>query len=139
MQQTFLIDWPALQQKVKAHLLSQQDPDLLARFWQTLPFESIQSHAVVAGFQIYCPFRLACKPARPWHEPMNAQPMGRINLELDFQYLAVNYGPLTEPVPALPVAQVRDEDLARLPPIGKAVWDNLLFSNEFLTVRFQPA
>lgn len=139
MERAFLIHWPGLNDRVKARLLPEQDPGLLERFWEALPFESIQSHAVVAGFQIYCPFRLLGTPARPWHEPMNTQPVGRVNLELDFQYVALNYGPLTEPVPALPVAQVQEEDLDRLPVIGRAIWDNLLFSNEFLTVKFQPA
>ena len=67
---------------------------------------------------------------------MNRQPPGRINIELDFQYLAVNYGPMTEPVPAVPIAQVADRCLEDLKVVGRMAWDNLLFSDAFVTVLF---
>lgn len=67
---------------------------------------------------------------------MNEQPVGRVNLELDFQYLAINYGPMSEPVPALPIAQIRDDDIEDIKMMGKMAWDNLLFSDEFLMVIF---
>jgi hypothetical protein len=70
---------------------------------------------------------------------MDRQPPGRINIELDFQYLAINYGPMTEPVPAVPIAQVDGRCLDALARIGRLAWDNLLFSEDFLTVVFEKA
>ena len=67
---------------------------------------------------------------------MNEQAIGRVNLELDFQYLAINYGPMNEPVPALPIAQIRDEDIEEIKQIGKLAWENLLFNTEFIMVHF---
>ena len=136
MDRVFTITWPRFEKSVEAELLEEQDPKLCQDFWDALPFRSIQSHAVCAGVQMYCPFRLVSLPSRPFHEPMNEQPVGRVNLELDFQYLAINYGPMSEPVPALPIAQVKDNDIEDIKIMGKMAWDNLLFSNEFLMVLF---
>jgi hypothetical protein len=69
---------------------------------------------------------------------MNRQPAGRINIELDFQYLAINYGPMTEPVPAVPIAQVAESRLEDLKAAGRMAWDNLLFGKAFVTVHFEP-
>jgi len=136
MGKIFTISWPEFENFVEAELLEEQDQKLRQNFWNALPFTSIQSHAVCAGVQMYCPFRLVGLPARPFYEPMNKQPVGRINLELDFQYLAINYGPMREPVPALPIAQVREDYLPSIKHIGKMAWDNLLFSDAFIKVHF---
>ena len=136
MEKRFSICWPELGKEIEARLLDVQDPDLCAEFWGALPFRSIQSHAVVAGFQMYCPFRLMGRARKLFQEPMNRQPPGRINIELDFQYLAVNYGPMTEPVPAVPIAQVAERCLEDLKVVGRMAWDNLLFSDAFVTVLF---
>ena len=137
MGRIFTISWPKFEKTVEAELLEEQDPKLCQDFLNALPFKSIQSHAVCAGVQMYCPFRLVSLPSHPFHEPMNEQPVGRVNLELDFQYLAINYGPMSEPVPALPIAQVRENYLPEIKLMGKMAWDNLLFSDDFIIVLFE--
>lgn len=136
MGRLFTIAWPRFNKTVEAELLEEQDPKLRQDFWDALPFRSIQSHAVCAGVQMYCPFRLVSLPSQPSYEPMNQQAVGRVNLELDFQYLAINYGPMREPVPALPIAQIRSHDIEDIQILGKMAWDNLLFSDEFVLVYF---
>ena len=111
MNKIFSMRWPKLGKAIEAEIIEKQDQALQERFWNALPFSSIQSHAVCAGIQMYCPFRLVCLPSNPFYEPMNEQLVGRISLELDFQYLAINYGPMEEPVPALPIAQVKEKDI----------------------------
>lgn len=137
MSKIFSIRWPKLGKAIEAEIIEAQDQALKERFWNALPFSSIQSHAVCAGIQMYCPFRLVCIPSNPFLEPMNEQIIGRINLELDFQYLAINYGLMEEPVPALPIAQVREQDMDVIKLVGKMAWRNLLFSNEFIEVHFE--
>ena len=132
----FIIEWPQWGKTVEAELLKDQDSKLCQDFWDVLPSRSIQSHAVCAGVQMYFPFRLVSLPSQPFYEPMNEQPVGRVNLELDFQYLAINYGPMREPVPALPIAQIRDDDMEEIKIVGRMAWDNLLFSDDFITVLF---
>ena len=137
MGKVFTIRWPKWQKTVEAELLDQQDSGLRERFWNSLPSSSIQSHAACAGVQMYCPFRLVYKSSSFFYEPMDKQPVGRVSLELDFQYLSINYGPMREPVPALPIAQVKDPFIDDIKIIGKMAWENLLFSKEFVDVHFK--
>ncbi len=139
MSNTFTISWPVWGKSIEAELFDQQEVGLCAAFWDSMPSKSIQSHASCAGFQIYCPYKLAYPPSNPFYEPMNEQKAGRINLELDFQYLSINYSSMEEPVPALPIAQVKERFLKEIETIGKMAWDNLLFSSEFIEVNFQKS
>ena len=127
--------WPRWKEKIRAALLTDLNPELCRQFMGSLPLESIQSHAVVAGQQIYFPCRFIPATTQLNYEMMDQQPVGRINLEVDFQYLAIQYGPSTEPVRALPIAQVDEADLDRLKQIGEKSWYNLLFSEEYIRVH----
>ena len=129
------ISWDKLDISVRAELLSEFNPIVCKALRETLPSRNIMSHAVVAGSQMYWPYRLVVKPEDCNTEDMSKQPEGRINLELDFQYLSMNYGPVTEAVPAIAVAQVVDEDLPKLPVIGQASWNNLLFEKDYIIVE----
>lgn len=128
------LSWTGLEVSTKAELLTEFNPSLSEKFIETLPFESIQSHAVVAGKQMYFPYRLLDDTAYRW-ERMDKQPIGRINIEFDFQYLSINYGPMTEPVPAVPLAQIIEQDIEKLKMVGKEVWNNLLHEEQYLTVN----
>ena len=52
------IEWDLLKTSVRAELLTKFNPVAVERLKETLPYTSIQSHAVVAGGQMYCPYRL---------------------------------------------------------------------------------
>ncbi|WP_078592633.1 hypothetical protein [Evansella clarkii] len=138
MNEIITILWPDLEMEVKARLLVDLNPELCQELKDTMPIKSIQSHAVVAGKQMYFPFRFLPMGKGYNFESMDKQPLGRINIELDFQYLSINYGPMTEPVPALAVAQVIEDDIPILLQVGEKVWNNLLFSEEYLLVKVLP-
>ena len=129
-----VIRWRELGESVRALLLDELNPYACEELAGMLPVESIQSHAVVAGSQMYAPIRFAPEREKCRFENMAAQPEGRVNIELDFQYFSINYGPMTEAVPALAVAQVVEEDLPRLREIGRKVWDNLLNGQTYIHV-----
>ncbi len=131
------IRWDALDVEVKAELLSEFNPKICAELKKTFPYRSVQSHAVVAGGQMYCPYRLIIDPQDCNTEDMSQQPPGRMNMELDFQYLSINYDEITEGVPAVAVLQVVEEDVPKLPEIGKRVWENLLFGEDYILVTFE--
>ncbi|WP_158736792.1 hypothetical protein [Alteribacillus sp. YIM 98480] len=133
------LSWPLLHETIRARLLTEFHADLCAEIRDTLPFKSIQSHAVVAGKQMYFPYRLLPSSKSFQYEKMNAQPLGRINIELDFQYIAMSYGPMTEPVSALPIAQVIDEDIEKLCTVGEKVWHNLLYSENYIQVLMRES
>ncbi|MDR2136805.1 MAG: hypothetical protein LBO68_00830 [Synergistaceae bacterium] len=132
------VAWPALNLRVAARLLDEFNPYACGEFLKTLPAKSIQSHSVVAGNQLYCPFRLNVDRSRLNRELMSDQGVGRLNIELDFQYLSINYGPITEAVPAVPLAQVTDADLSVLVNVGERIWRNLntVRDKEFILVEF---
>lgn len=129
-----LMKWPKLGRQVRVSLLADFNPALCELLNTQLPLASIQSHAVVAGEQMYFPFKSPAVPIDARFEDMAAQPIGRMNIESKFHYLSVNYGPNHESVPALAVAQVVEEDWETLKTVGRLVWDNLLFSSEYLHV-----
>ena len=137
MGKLFTISWPKWGKTIQAELFEEQDDGFRDNFWATLPTKSIQSHAVCAGIQMYFPFNMVRPPSEPFTEPMNEQPPGRVNLELDFQYLSINYGPMEEPVPAVPIAQIKAADLAEIETIGKLSWENLVFSYDFVEVLLE--
>jgi len=130
-----ILSWPALDVAVRCTLLDEINPQLCASLRRALPIVSVQTHAVVAGEQIYFPTRLVLEePDAARTEDLSAQPPGRINFEPFFQYLSVNYGPVTEGVPAWPVAQVVEDDLPRLPRVGERIWQNLLHEDHAVHV-----
>ncbi len=127
--------WPQIGTAITVELLDDLNPELTNLLWEALPLRSIQSHAVVAGQQMYFPTRLVLRdPDSAFVEPMHEQPKGRINFEPFFQYLSINYGPISEPVRAWPVGQVVERDISLLPDLGKRVWENLLYSKTALLV-----
>lgn len=137
MTQSITIRWHELGESVNALLLDKENAYACEEFAKLLPVESIQSHAVVAGNQMYAPIRFTPERALCNFENMAEQPEGRVNIELDFQYLSINYGPMTEAVPTLAVAQIVDSDIARLREIGRKVWDNLLYGSEYIHVYIE--
>ena len=140
MTRSLRLCWPQLDITVTAKLLDDLNPILAEDLWQATPLLSIQSHAMVAGEQIYFPTRLVLDdPGTAFTEPMDQQPPGRINFEPYFQYVSLNYGPMTEPVPAWPIAQVADADLGKLPQLGRDVWDGLMAARTDLLVVVEQA
>lgn len=129
-----LMQWPELEREVRVKLLDDINPVLCNQLYSQLPLTSIQSHAVVCGAQMYFPFAVSSVPDEARFEDMAVQPVGRMNIEPKFHYLSVNYGPNHEAVPALAVAQVLYEDLDILKEVGLLVWNNLLFSTDYLHV-----
>jgi hypothetical protein len=44
---------------------------------------------------------------------------------------------MEEPVPAVPIAQIKAADLAEIEIIGKLSWENLVFSDDFVEVLLE--
>lgn len=72
-----LIHWEELDLSLRAELLCELNPYACRVLYELLPVKSIQSHAVVAGFQIYTPIRFLAERSRCRFENMAQQPLGR--------------------------------------------------------------
>ncbi|MCC7447352.1 MAG: hypothetical protein IT324_08055 [Anaerolineae bacterium] len=140
MNRTVRFRWPQLDAAIQVALLDDLNPNLVNDLWTAAPLMSIQSHAVVAGQQMYFPTRLILPdPQAAYTEPMNTQPLGRINFEPFFQYISINYGPVSEAVPTWPVGQVVGPDIPKLAVLGKRIWENLAGRENPLLVIVEPA
>ncbi|KAJ5264860.1 hypothetical protein N7505_007653 [Penicillium chrysogenum] len=105
---------------VKVHGLNTALVDLL---WDTLPYRSLQTHALVTGDQYHL------VPSEPLiytsteHKITDRaeEPDGTVFLS-KFQHLAIKYGRVTEHHPAALCGNVVPEDLEKLRWLGKEVW-----------------
>lgn len=137
MEKIIKMKWPKLNKEVKVQLLKDINPEVCDVFMTQLPVKSIQSHAAVCGKQMYCPYEFTDFPENMFFEDMSKQPIGRVNLEINFQYLSVNYGIVNEAVPALAIGQVIEEDINTIKEVGFQMWNNLLFSNDYIEVLLE--
>ncbi len=127
--------WPELQLAIEMDVLEDHNPSLAATLLDSLPLVSIQSHAIVAGKQIYFPTRISPLDQEVAStERMDQQPAGRVNFEPFFQYISLNYGTISESVPAFPIGQVIETDLDVLSSVGGRVLTNLLYENSYIHV-----
>jgi hypothetical protein len=137
---TVRLRWPQLDTAIQVTLLDDLNPGLANDLWAATPLTSIQSHAVVAGQQMYFPTRLILPdPQAAYTESMNVQQPGRVNFEPFFQYISINYGPVSEAVPAWPIGQVAAPDIPKLAGLGKHIWENLISRESPLLVVVEQA
>lgn len=118
------IAWPDLGITVTAEL-DDRNPALADALWESLPYRSLQGHALVAGSHLY--------HVAPIHSLLHLHASPRIPDRRDapdgtvfcsaLQHLGIEYGPLTEPMPASPVGRIRPEDLPALQEAGRAIQD----------------
>ncbi|MGW4411212.1 cucumopine synthase-related protein [Nonomuraea sp. NPDC004702] len=131
--------WPTIGVSVTADL-DGRNRDLADALWRTLPYRSLQGHALVAGHHLY---HLA-----PMPELLHVPGVHKIDRRIApdgsvfcsrLQHLGIKYGPLSEPMPATPIGTVREEDLDALAEAGKAVWQSVYSGGEPVIVEVRRA
>lgn len=130
------IEWPVLGYKVTADLVETKNPNLVQLLWDNLPYNSIQSHALVSGDHLYhlVPFwRSVWEPAMQ-KEDRTQSPDGTVFLS-QLQHLAVKYGHLSEYLPAAAVGQVIPEHIPILKQAGQAMWEAAYRTKQVVEVR----
>ncbi len=138
MKKTFQVEWPKLGIKLEAGPLP-YNQKLFDFFWRSMPFKTIQLHAMVTGEDMYsyCPV----SPIEYMHLvekqlPINKVPPGYITWS-GLGLVAIVYGPCTEPLRTQPIAEISKryhEDLRRA---GRAAWDSIFNTKEKLLVEFK--
>lgn len=130
------IEWVGINRKVTADLVDTKNPNLCDLLWENLPYNSIQSHALVSGDHLYhvTPiYRLVWEQAK-YKEDRTKSPDGTVFLS-QLQHLAVKYGVLSEYLPAAPVGQVIPEHIPILKQVGQEMWDAAYRTKQIVEVR----
>ncbi|MCD2462685.1 hypothetical protein MBT42_03835 [Streptomyces sp. MBT42] len=130
------IAWPDLGITVTAEL-DGRNTELADALWESLPYQSLQGHALVAGEHLYhaapIPSLLHLGPDTRIADRREA-PNGTVFCS-GLQHLGIKYGTLTEPMPANPVGRIREEDIPALLEAGKAIWDSVYSTKKPILVE----
>lgn len=130
------IEWVGINRKVTADLIEHKNPNLCDLLWESLPYNSIQSHALVSGDHLYhvVPvWRLVWEQAT-FKEDRTKSPDGTVFLS-QLQHLAVKYGRLSEYLPAAAVGQVIPDHIPILKQAGQEIWEAAYRTKQVIEVR----
>ncbi|MEU9099927.1 hypothetical protein [Streptomyces sp. NPDC048361] len=134
------ISWPDLGLTVTADL-DDRNPALADALWDSLPYQSLQGHALIAGEHLY---HVSPIPAL-LHTPHDLRipdrreaPNGTVFCS-GLQHLGIKYGTLTEPMPATPVGQVREADMPALLEAGAAIWEAVYSTKKQIVAEVRRA
>lgn len=111
------ISWPDLGITVTADL-DDRNPALADALWESLPYQSLQGHALIAGEHLYhvAPIPTLLHTPHATRIPDRREaPDGTVFCS-GLQHLGIKYGTLTEPMPATPSAGSVKQTC---PPCGK--------------------
>jgi hypothetical protein len=132
------IEWQPLGIKVLARLFDGPNAHLCDLFWRTLPYNSLQNHALVSGHHLYhlVPSVELLYTQAEHKEDRTQSPDGTLFLS-QLQHLAIKYGPLSEYIPAAPVGIVVPEHMHLLREAGQKCWDATLHTKEIVEARIR--
>ncbi|MEV7194569.1 hypothetical protein AB0N81_22565 [Streptomyces sp. NPDC093510] len=134
------IAWPDLGITVTAEL-DGRNAELADVLWDSLPYQSLQGHALVAGEHLYhaapIPSLLHVSPSVRIPDRRDA-PNGTVFCSA-LQHLGIKYGTLTEPMPAAPVGQIRQEDIPALLEAGREIWDSVYSTKKAILAEVRKA
>jgi len=132
------VEWPKLGITVQAESLD-FNQRFSEKFWESLPFETIQLHAMVTGEDMYsyCPVSpLEHQRLAEVAKPISELPVGQITWSI-LGLVAIVYGPCTEPLATRPIALIPERDHQKLKEAGRAAWNSIFFTKEPLGVIFR--
>ena len=130
------IEWLPIGITLTARLNETTNRNLVDLFWDSLPYNSLQNHALVSGHHLYhlVPDVALLYTQAQMKEDRTKSPDGTLFLS-QLQHLAIKYGPLSEYIPAAPVGHVIPEHMDRLREAGRACWQAAYKSKEIIECR----
>jgi hypothetical protein len=130
------IEWQPIGITVRARLFETPNRNLSDLFWDALPYNALQNHALVSGHHLYhlVPLVDLIHTQAEQKVDRTLSPDGTLFLS-QLQHLAIKYGPLSEYIPAAPVGSVIPEDLSLLREVGHACWSATVGSKQVVEVR----
>lgn len=134
---SILIEWPSLNAKVECREI-EYNRALFEKFCEYLPFNALQIHAMVAGYQMYHYAPMILDDYVDLIEkspPLDKVPDGSL-LWTGLGLIGLTYGHNTEYLATQPIAQVKDEDMEILRCVGRRVWEAVMYTKEIIEVRY---
>jgi Cucumopine synthase C-terminal helical bundle domain len=130
------IEWLPIGRKVTADLYEEQNGALAHLLWDNLPYNSVQSHALVSGDHLYhvAPIAELVWTQATQREDRTKSPYGSVFLS-HLQHMAVKYGELTEYLSAAKVGQVIEADIPLLRQAGQEIWNAVYRTKQVIEVR----
>jgi hypothetical protein len=130
------IEWVGIGRKITADLVEEKNPELCELLWQSLPYNSLQNHALVSGDHLYhlAPMTKLVYAQPKTREDRTKSPYGTLFLS-HLQHLAVKYGDLTEYLSAASVGHVIPEHLPILKQAGEEIWNAVYKTKQIIEVR----
>jgi hypothetical protein len=124
MEDRYTIAWPAVDITLD-FVLDGRNPAYADIFRASVPYASLQTHALVSGDHIYHlhpdPDLALTAPTEVIDRP--TAPGGTVFMS-QLQHLAIKCGPVTETLPSAPIGRVVPEHLSRLKPLSDALWEH---------------
>ncbi|GLA42716.1 hypothetical protein AnigIFM63309_011264 [Aspergillus niger] len=117
------VKWPKLNTTITVKI-NDANPALVGLLGTALPYRSLQTHAVVAGDQLYhlVPLEeLIYTPADKRAPDRAKEPDGSVFLS-SFQHFVIKYGEVTEHQPVATCGRVIDQDMDKLRWVADEVW-----------------
>jgi len=136
--QVMEIHWSKIGITIEAEPLA-YNKKFFEKFWDSLPFKTLQLHAMVTGEDMYsyCPV----SPVEYMHLvekrlPINEVPPGYVTWS-GLGLVAGVYGPCTEPLRTQPIARIPERLHGNLKQAGRAAWESIFITKEKLLVEFR--
>lgn len=130
------LEWVGTGCKVTADLFEDKNRVLSDILWRNLPYNSIQSHALVSGDHLYhvAPIAELVWTHAQTKEDRTKSPYGTVFLS-QLQHMAVKYGELSEYLLAAAVGQVIPDHIPILKEAGHACWTAAYRTKQVIEIR----
>lgn len=136
-EKTIVIEWPGIGASVECAPIA-YNRALFEKFCELLPFNALQLHAMVAGYQLYHYAPIALDDHAGLVEktpPLDGVPDGSL-LWTGLGLIGLTYGYNTEWLNTQPIAQVVPKDMETLKMVGRRVWDSMMRTKEVIEVHY---
>lgn len=134
------ISWQPLNIHVTVNLDEERNSNLADLLWESLPYRSLQGHALVAGRHLYhaAPIHGLLSANSPYRVDRRTMEDGTITCSR-LQRVSIKYGELSEPMLSSPIGHVVEEDRDVLTGAGLAIWEAVYNTKQPIIVEVRRA
>ena len=100
-------------------LMHEENPDVVAKVLETLPFESLAGHVVISGEGFWMPTKIV----HLGRNNMVTRTPGSVYFYAPGQTICMTYGAITESALVNKFGQVFEEDMDVFRSLGQTVWE----------------